>query len=74
MELRRTALRTPSGSAISSDSAIASTVSRSVVGMRASTSGSAGSRWKKDCPKSPRAMLPTNRANCTGKGWLKPMD
>ena len=41
--------------------------------MRASTSGSAGSRWKNDCPKSPRAMLPTKRANCTGRGSLKPM-
>ncbi len=42
--------------------------------MRARTSGSAGSRWKKDCPKSPRTILPTKRTNCTGRGSLKPMD
>ncbi len=45
-----------------------------MVGMRASTIGSAGSRWKNDWPKSPRTMLPTKRANCTGSGSLKPMD
>ena len=61
------------GSATASDSAIASTVSRSVVGMRSSTSGSAGARWKKDWPKSPRAVLARKRANCTGRGSLKPM-
>ena len=52
---------------------MASTVSSSVVGIRCITSGRAGSRWKNDWPKSPRAMLRTKRANCTGSGSLKPM-
>ena len=44
-----------------------------VVGMRSRTSGSAGLRWKNDWPKSPRAMFPPKRTNCTAKGSLKPM-
>ena len=35
--------------------------------MRASTSGSAGSRWKKDWPKSPRTMLPDEAGELHGQ-------
>ncbi len=47
-ELRRTALTMPIGTAMARDSPIASPVRSRVVGIRASTSGSAGSRWKKE--------------------------
>src|SRR3990170_3009592 len=72
-EFRRTALRMPIGRAMARERPIASTVSSSVVGMRSSTSGRAGARWKKELPKLPRAVLARKRENWTGRGSLKPM-
>src|SRR5690348_13291623 len=63
----------PIGIASARDTPIANTVSSRVVGMRSRTRGSAGSRWKKDWPKSPRTMLPTKRANCFASGSLNPI-
>ena len=51
------------GMARDSESPMAITVRSRVTGMRSSTSGRAGARWKKDWPKSPREMFPTKRAN-----------
>src|SRR5262245_27082037 len=49
------------------------TVRSRVVGIRSSTSGRAGARWKNDLPKSPRATLPTKRTNCTPSESLNPI-
>ncbi len=66
--LRRTALMMPTGRATTRASTMASRVRMRVVGIRSSTSLVAGSRWKKDVPKSPRRLLATKRANCTASG------
>ena len=58
--------------ATASASTTARHVSASVVGMRSMTSPNAGSRWKNDWPKSPRAALVTKRTNCVGSGSESP--
>src|SRR6266571_7724510 len=62
----------PTGTATASASATARQVNASVVGRRSVTRPNAGTRWKNDWPKSPRAALATKRTSCRASESVSP--